>query len=397
VILRPLHTTAFALFVSLVGAVVGASDARADTPEWSLKATGLVGAPVAHGDERTGRVAVEPSLKWKLPNVEFRFRERIRWLERQGDHRTDADVRELTAVWRRNETTLTLGAQQLNWGRMDVLRVTDVVNPVDQHDLFHEELPEAKLALWMANLEWQSGSQTVQVIATPQVPIDRFPDQWSGMPVQVSKPRTSLRNATLALRYGFEALGWSADVLTVHGWQASPALRPLVDASGLKLRAAMSRQNSIGFSADKPLGSTVLRLEGLYARLTPGEEASGLGFTSRRQGAVGAGLDVRTGAWFFAGQAIAQHDRDATGGSGNNAFTSLIVQRKWLQDRLSARGLYIRETRSGSSWSSLQAAYELSPNQVLQLQGDWFAGDAIGAFGNMRNRSRIAASLRLQF
>lgn len=389
----PLHTASFALFVALLGA----SGARADEPTWSLKATGLVGAPVADGDGRSARVTVEPSLKWKLPNVEFRLRERVRWMELQGGHQTDADIRELTAALRWRETTLTLGAQQLNWGRMDVLRVTDVVNPVDQNDLFHEELPEAKLALWMANLEWQSGSQTVQVVATPQVPVDRFPAEWGGLPVQVSTPRTSLRNSTFALRYGFEALGWNADVLAVHGWQASPALRPLVDASGLKLRAAMSRQDSIGFSADKPLGSTVLRLEGLYARLKPGEEAAGLGFTTRRQAAVGAGLDVRAGAWLFAGQVIAQHDRDATVGSGNNAFTSLIVQRKWLQDRLSARGLYIRETRSGSSWSSLQAAYELSPNQVLQLQGDWFAGDTMGAFGSLRNRSRIAASLRLQF
>lgn len=391
--MRRLYTAVFALWVGLAGA----SGARADEPAWSLKATGLAGVPVANGDGRSGRVTVEPSLKWNLPQVELRLRERVRWLELQGDRRTDADVRELTGTWRGHETTLTLGAQQLNWGRMDVLRVTDVVNPVDQHDLFHEELPEAKLALWLANLEWQRGSQTVQVVATPQVPMDRFPAQWSGLPLQVSKPRTSLRNATLALRYGFEALGWNADVLAVHGWQASPALRPSADASGLKLRAAMSRQNSIGFSADKPLGSTVLRLEGLYARLTPGEEAVSLGFTARRQATVGAGLDVRAGAWFFAGQVIAQYGQDTTDDTGNNAFISLIVQHKSQQDRLTIRGLHIRETRLGSSWNSLQVAYELSPNQVLQLQGDWFMGEAMGTFGNLRGRNRIATSLRLQF
>ena len=118
----------------------------------------------------------------------------------------------------------------------------------------------------MVNLEWQSGSQTWQVIATPQVPVDRFHGELSGLPAQVSKPGPSLANATLAVRYGFEWLGCSADIMAVRGWQASPALRPVVDAIGLRLQGAMSRQNSIGFSADKSLVSTVVRLEGT----TPG-------------------------------------------------------------------------------------------------------------------------------
>ena len=391
--LRLLRTAAFALCVTLLAT----SAAHADEPAWGLKATGLAGAPVADGDGRSARIAVEPSFKWKLRGVELRARERVRWLDREGDRRTDADVRELTASWRGGETTVTVGAQQLNWGRMDILRVTDVINPVDQRDLFYEELPEAKLALWMANLEWQSGSQTLQVIATPQVPVDRFPSHWSGVPVQVSKPGAALTNATLAVRYGFESLGWNADVMAVRGWQTSPPLRPVIDATGLRLQGAMSRQNSIGFSADKPLGATVLRLEGLYARLTPDSDAVGLGFRPRRQASLGAGLDVRAGPWFFAGQVIAQHDRDTSTGSGNNAFVSAIIQRKWMQDRLSARGLQIRETRSGSSWSSLQLSYELSPNQLVQVQGDWFKGAAAQAFGSLKERSRVAASMRLQF
>lgn len=391
--MRLLHTAISGLWA----AFLLTPGAHADEPAWGLKTTGLAATPVADGAGRSARFAVEPSLKWQLPSADLRIRERVRWLELQGDRRTDADLREMTLAWRASDITFTVGAQQLNWGRMDILRVTDVINPVDQHDLFFEELPEAKLALWMVNLEWQSGSQALQVVATPQVPLDRFPSRWSGLPVQVSKPSTSLANATLAVRYGFEWQGWNADITAVRGWQASPSLRPVLDATGPRLQGAMSRQSGVGFSADKPLGPTVLRFEGLYARLTPDDEAVGLGSGARRLASLGAGLDVHAGPWFFAAQVIAQHDRDTTAGSGNNAFVSAIVQRKWLQDRLSARGMHIRETRSGSSWSSLQATYELSPNQLLQLQGDWFRGNATEAFGTLRERGRIAASLRLQF
>lgn len=383
------HAAAVALWLAL--------GVHAQEPVWGLKVTGLAAAPIADGDEHSARVAIEPSVKWKSPDFELRARARLRWLSLHEDERTDADVREVSIAWRRSETRLTLGAQQLNWGRMDILRVTDMVNPVDQHDLLHEELPEAKLALWMANLEWQRGSQALQVALVPQVPVDRVPRHFGALPVNVSEPRSSLRNATLAVRYGFEALGWNADLIAVRGWNSTPTLRPVMDTAGVRIQGALSRQNSLGFSADKPIGATVLRLEGLVVRNSPTETATALGIASRRHEALGAGLDVRAGDWFFAGQVIAQQERDAALGRTRSTYVSAIVQRKWLQDRLAGRALHIRETRSSSSWSSIQVSYELSPNQLLQVQGDWFKGEPSEAFGSFRERSRIAASVRLEF
>jgi hypothetical protein len=391
----------FFFSIGVVAALLASPSALAQTemqpPAWGLKITGLAAGPIGHGDESSARAALEPSLKWKSAATELRGRLRLRWLKLDGEERRDADVRELTATWRSAGATFTLGAQQVNWGRMDILRVTDVINPVDQHDLFHEELPEAKLALWMANLEWQSGSQTLQVIATPQVPVDRLARRWGGLPVDVAEPRGSLRNSTLAVRYGFEVHGWNADVMASRGWQPTPTLRPVMDARGLHLQGVVSRQNSIGFSADKPLGGTVLRLEGLVARLEPHDAPAVLAVGDRRQASLGAGLDVRAGDWFFAGQVISQSEHDTLVGRSRNTYASLIVQRKWMQDRLAARALHIRETRGSSSWTSLQASYELSPNQLLQVQADRFRGDPAQPFGSFSGRSRIAASMRLTF
>lgn len=379
-----------------VAALLASTGAAAAAPQWGLEVSGLAGAPWAGGDGRSTRVAIEPSLKWQRGAFDVRGSVRLRWLEQEGERRSDADVRELSAAWRGANATLTLGAQQANWGRMDIVRVTDIVNPVDRHDLFHEELPEAKLALWMANWEWQHGGQTVQIVATPQVPADRLPRRIGGLPVQLDRPAASLANSTLALRYGFEAAGWNADLVAIRGWQSNPALRPLLDASGATLQGAPSRQDSVGFSADKPLGSTVLRLEGLYARAAV-EDPRGAAST-QRTAALGAGLDVRAGPWFFAMQLIANEAFDAFPGTPKRtAIVSAIVQRKWLQDRLAGRALHIRESALGSSWSSLQASYELSANQELQVQGDRFRGEAGAPFGAFRGRSRIAASLRVRF
>ncbi len=332
-----------------------------------------------------------------MPGVDLRIQGRVRSLHQHEGSRTDFEIREFSVVWRASETTVTLGAQQLNWGRMDILRITDAVNAVDQQDLFYEELSEAKLASWMANMEWQSGSQTIQVIAAPRVPMDRLPARLQGVPIVLSRPNASLANTTFAARYGLEWQGWNADLIAIRGWQSAPELRPLVGGSGLILYGAMSRQDSLGFSADKPFGATVVRLEAAYARLTPVEQLVETGVDARRQATFGVGLDLRVGNWFIAGQVAAQNDLQRERDTRGTAFVSAIVQRKWLQDRLSARALHIRETRTGSSWSSLQASLEISPNHLLQLQGDLFSGPEISSFGAFKARSRVAASTRLQF
>ncbi|HEU0201502.1 MAG TPA: hypothetical protein VFR86_13845 [Burkholderiaceae bacterium] len=381
-------------------ALGGFGIAQAAEPEWGFKATALGGAPIDEGAGHSARVTLEPSVKVKGSPLELRAHARLRYLDQVDDERADADLRELTAAWRGGDASLTVGAQQVNWGRMDILRVTDVVNPIDRHDLFYEELPEAKLASWMVNAEWQHESQVVQFVAAPHVAIDRVPRRLGGLPVQITRPSASLDNATYALRYGFEVAAWNADLVAVRGWQTSPELFPVVDASGLRLQGALFRQNSAGFSADRPFGSIVLRVEGLYARVTPHDLPAGFGLTAQRLVTLAGGADLRSGSWFFAGQVIAQRNLDAAAGFGaprNNAYVSGIVQRKWLQERLTTRALHIRETHFGSSWTSLQATYELSPHQEVRVQADWFRGQPTEPFGAFADRSRVAASLRLAY
>jgi hypothetical protein len=376
-----------------------AAMAQPQAPSFGLRLTGLGAAPIAQAQDGAIRLAAEPSLKWRLPAAELRGRLRLRWLEQDGQARSDHEVRELVAAWRGETLGLTVGAQQLNWGRMDIVRLTDSVNPVDQQDLFHEELPESKRALWMLNLEWQQGPQAVQLVVAPQVPVDRFPERIAGLPATVERPRRSAEDTTVGLRYGFEASGWNADLVAVRGWQPTPVFVPVLQPQGPQLHGVLFRQDSVGFSADRPFGAAVLRLEGLYARTRPTPSTAAFGLPAQRSASLGAGVDLRHGPWFLAVQAIGQRTLDAPPGLQRPTlgFVSLILQRKWLQDRLAARALHIHETDSGSSWSSLMASYELAPNQLVQVQLDRFHGNAPAAFGPFVQRSRLAASLRLDF
>ncbi|XVJ71131.1 MAG: hypothetical protein HEQ39_17095 [Rhizobacter sp.] len=369
---------------------------HAAEPEWGLKFSALGATALTARGSDSSRMALEPSVKWLRPSIEWRARVRTRWSYQQGDQRDDTDVRELTATWRGQEANITLGAQQLNWGRMDILRLSDVINPVDQHDLFFEELPEAKLALWMINAEWQRGTSSWQLVLSPEVPVDRMPATWNGFPVDVQQPKTSMRNSTVALRYAFEVSGWSADLMAVHGWRTTPFLRVAPGSMPPRLVGEPLRQNSVGFSADKPWGATVLRLEGLYARSTDRSPDTADGERKKNHpSGLGAGLDVQWKSWFFAGQAIAERGHGEQG--QRHFYLSAIAQKKWLQDRLAMRALHVREMQSDAGWSSLRLSYEFTKNQLMQLQADHFFGKTQHSFGTLKEQSRFAVSWRVSF
>lgn len=377
-------------------ALMAARGAHAQA-EWGMQATALAGVPIESGAGHSSRWTVQPRVKLSGGPIEWRGELRIRSLDQQGKRRTDVDIRELTASWQVGESYLTVGAQQLNWGRMDILRLIDTVNPLDQADLFYQELSESKLALWMLNWEWQRGMDTLQVAVTPQVPVDRLPTEMEHLPVIVDKPSPSLRNATVAVRYGLEWQGWNADLMAIHGWQSAPVMHAVLAQGAPRLEGTVRRQDKVGLSADKPFGPTVLRLEGTYATTHP---AHGSAETRLHKIDIGVGLDIRVGPWLLVGQVIAEHVPRRQSSSvpyQPTNYLSAIIQRKWMQDRLSTRALYIQETQGRSSWSSLQLGFELSERQEIKLQIDSFRGGAAESFGAFKERSRVSVCYRIEF
>ncbi len=49
---------------------------------------------------------------------------------------------------------LKLGKQQVVWGRTDLFRVLDVINPVDySRNNIYDELPDIRIPMWIAQAE----------------------------------------------------------------------------------------------------------------------------------------------------------------------------------------------------------------------------------------------------
>lgn len=58
--------------------------------------------------------------------------------------------------------SFTVGKQQVVWGKTDLFRVLDVINPVDysRHNIY-DELEDIRIPQWIANMEWRMGANSV--------------------------------------------------------------------------------------------------------------------------------------------------------------------------------------------------------------------------------------------
>ncbi len=61
-----------------------------------------------------------------------------------------------------DQLTVRVGKQQVIWGRTDLFRVLDVINPVDysRHNIY-DELEDIRIPQWMLSAEWRMGANSV--------------------------------------------------------------------------------------------------------------------------------------------------------------------------------------------------------------------------------------------
>lgn len=387
------RSTAVALSLAIAAM---ASDALAEAT-LGLRSSAVLGTPIGSGEGASSRVTLEPSIRAGSKDLEARAAVRLRKLRIVDEETEDVSIRELFLAYRHAGFTATIGAQQVNWGRMDIVRITDNVNPVDDKDLYLEDLPDAKKPLWMANLEWDDGDGAFQLLLSPEIPVDTVPSRVHGVPIAMKTQKDRLRNGTIAARYGFEAAAWNVDLIAYRGWDPSPSFRL---QPGGELAGEVHRITRFGFSADRPIGKVVFRTEGAFSpsQAYPGIWTTAAQKTSRYS--LGTGMDVQSGQWFLTGQVIVDRFSDTDVRAllpRQNVYTSLTAQRKWMQDRLHFRLAGIRESHRHSYWLSIQTNLELDAHQEVRLQLDRFDGPQDSHFGQLASRSRLALAYRMKY
>lgn len=370
----PLHAASWDLEVQL------GADAMPDAPESGRSARAL--ARVGFRDEVFG-AAARVELKAVRTDTPWRSGGR-------------AELGEAHLTWADNWGSLRLGRQQVAWGRADAFRLLDQVNPWRFPDAFFDDLADARVPVWMVNLERPIGAWDLQILTGW---LDGIDDADRGYlhpgPLGVTGSELSQAEPFIGLRLGSQVgdLAFSLHVLNQQN------LQPLwwTPSGGGGLQLYERSRTLLGVGADLPLGPAVVRAEAARSFSKTLDATSQA--RDQRTDQLLIGVDFQFGNWLVSPQLYTEsrHLPDYGLGDSDRSYASLLVRLRALQDQLEVRTFATSDLRGDESWLSLRVAYTLNDNVELRFHADAFDSKPGGLFGPFADMSRVGVETVLRY
>lgn len=316
---------------------------------------------------------------------------------------------------------LRLGKQQVVWGRLDGLKVLDVVNPQDFRYFIVEDFNDSRITLWSAYADLSLGKWRTELVVVPDSSGHAIPDPGAwfelraprfrfgaspgtpGVPVETQAPDGGIDDTGLGVRVSRQ-LGVALLSVVAHSGRDPEPLGRIDDRpGGPVLIRELERRETFGASADIGLGSVVLRLE--HAQ-HPGRQ-----FNTNRAGLIdrvrrdqyrsAIGLDLNGPLESLINVQLLE-DRVA------NAPADLVRPRR---DRIATVALrktigfdawefqarWYRSLDERDSMATLLIKRTLSERTSLTFEVAAFRGTEVGLFGQFGDRNMATLSLQHAF
>ena len=341
---------------------------------------------------------------------------RARHEDRLQDHSyQDLSLREFIIDHQAEDYSLHLGRQQVVWGKTDGLRLLDVVNPLDLREFVLDQYSDSRIPLWMANVEWFGAQDSVQALIIPDTTVhhlatedSRFyigPDVPAGLQVTsqpVKEPPTTVDNWQYGLKWAGQRGGWDLTLNALYGWNQTPVyFYQQTGALSLELQPEIRRRRTFGASGDLPLGHTVLRFEVAFSPdeyLMVADPTAERGYRRQNQLSVAMGLDWTLNNWLISPQWFQERliNPDANvQGVQSKDYVTLLVNRKFLQDRLEFRAFYLYGPANHEQWFAPALSYQIAGRYEFSLKADIFQGPSNTLFGQFSANDRLVLGLKI--
>jgi len=154
-----------------------------------------------------------------------------------------------------------VGRQVVVWGRSDTLRVTDVLNPLDNRRPGLQDIEYLRLPVTMAKLDYFIGKWRITPIAILEQRFSKYPPYGSAFyPLPFSVPEDEdYSDVTYALSIGGEFQGWDINFYAAH----------IYDDEGYfvvspKMRHLHEKVNMFGAAANVVVGDWLFKTEVAY-------------------------------------------------------------------------------------------------------------------------------------
>jgi len=400
-----------------------------------------------NGDSQSLNLTLLPELNvefennWQLKS-KFRFRAeaieglQINDIDRDGysDYSKPAqlydgleiELRELYLQGEIGDTFLTLGKQQIVWGKSDGLKVLDIVNPQSFREFILDDFDSSRIPLWTVNIEHTIADWDLQFLWIPDQTYHALPKQNAsyaltspelvpvapeGVAVNIEdarRPNHIILDSDVGLRAAMFWKGWDITFNYLYQYNNLAVLRQNVSMLNGKpivtITPEYERTHVIGGTFSNAFSDWVVRGEVGYFT----DHYFIAKNVQQNQGVVKSpelhyvlGLDWNA-PWdiLVSGQLIQSwvlNDADKTTRDKLDTTLTGLVRRNFMYDTLVAEVLLIANTNNGDGIIRPKISYEWQDNIKTWLGADIFYGDRQGVFGQFEQNDRVVIGLEISY
>ena len=331
------------------------------------------------------------------------------------------ELRDLYWERRFKRGLLRSGKQQIVWGRLDGIKVLDVVNPQDFREFIIDDFADSRISLWSAYLDVRSAHWRYEFALVPDSSAHAIPasDAWfalraprfqfgnagdaNDVAIDTDRPGHQFRDAGFGLRLSQQFGGTELALIAYSGLDPEPLGRSRIASGQPVIERYFKRRETFGLSADMGLGISVLRTEYAYQ---PGRRFNRnmngqLSAVALEQHRVAIGLDV-TGPWqsFINIQYLLDHVRAAPSNlvrPARDQVATLFIRRAFVQDTVTFTARWYHSLSDHDSMLVAGIRMDLSDATSLDISAQSSSGTRRGLFGQFENQDRLLVSLQHTF
>ena len=329
-----------------------------------------------------------------------------------------AELRDFYLEFRAENGLARFGKQQIVWGRLDGIKVLDLLNPQDFREFIVDDFGDSRIGLWSAYFDYSVGDWRAELALVPdstghaipasgawfELTAPRFrygadPGQ-AAPPVVTVEPGHALDDTAVGLRLSRPIGAAEFSAVAYTGIDPEPLGRLVLRNGQPTVERFYERRDAIGFSFDMGLGPAVARVEYAYQpeRVFNTRSTSMLDTAEldQHRGAIGVDIDAPGGVFVnvqYLVDSVSAAPDDLVRPAEDRIGT-LFLKKNFAYDTISLEARWYHSFTDDDDLASLSVEYAFSDSTTLELAAQAFSGNDGGLFGQFAERDRIIISLR---
>ncbi len=340
---------------------------------------------------------------------------------------TEFELREFFIETAIGNDYLTLGKQQIVWGKADGLKVLDVVNPQSFQEFILSDFEDSRIPLWAVNYEWQLGDNAnLQFLWIPDQTMHALPEREgtyafttprlvpvapAGVDVRLDsaeRPSHVIADSDFGLRWTAFMGGWDLTLNYLYHYDDLPVFYQRLSitpfGATVFIEPEYERSHLIGGTFSNAFGDLTIRGELGYSTdkhflTTDRRYAKGVAKSDEFSYVLGFdwfGLEDSLISFQLFQSVVIDAPSGMTRPDVDTTMT-LLVQKEFLNDTLKLEVLTLHNLNDSDGLVRPKVTYEWQDNLKIWLGLDVFYGDRDGLFGEFSHNDRFVAGLELGF